>query len=229
MTGIKLFLSSLILVGIGAYSSNTFDANVVVVAHSPDLPTDQTATTSDKNDSYRVVPEEFRGVDFKNFKYPFGALTDGDLDERKPRAGGTSYHLDDVFFVDLTGTPEKEAVVIINSVSGGASSDGGSVNVYFIAANQRIIGTINTGSRAYGCSLKSLTIQNKTINIEQFGSCVGRSDKSFPESSCKFCIKDLTSSVYTFQKMKLLRESSQAIESPERNVINYKTEINFSR
>src|SRR5688572_19603881 len=83
---------------------------------------------------YRYVPEQFVSFDFRNHKFPFGQLKNGDLDERRAPFGGTSHHLDDVLFVDVTGDKREEAVVSINSVSCGGSCDGGATTLYFYAS-----------------------------------------------------------------------------------------------
>ncbi|MDQ3713847.1 MAG: hypothetical protein M3388_16730 [Acidobacteriota bacterium] len=158
----------------------------------------------DQNEKFRQVPDEFIKIDFKNFKYPYARLKNGEyIEERKNRSGGTTYSFDDVFFINLNGDKKKEAVVMLYAVSCGGSCDGGKSIVHFYSSEKskpKLLDWIELGSRSGGCSLKSLKIVNKKIFIEQFGKCSKNS--SYEENrvySCKFCIKDLTCSVYTIK------------------------------
>ena len=72
------------------------------------------------NERFRQIPDEFRAVDFKNFKYDFGRLKNGELDsnQTKDRLDGSfMFTLNDVFYVDLIGDEKKEAVVFLYRVS----------------------------------------------------------------------------------------------------------------
>jgi hypothetical protein len=70
-------------------------AGCTEIRHAPDVqmiaqvsPTPpviaEPASTPDENEKFRKVPEQFAKVDFRNFRYPFGRLTDGELDTRDP-------------------------------------------------------------------------------------------------------------------------------------------------
>lgn len=197
------------------------------------------------NENFKVVPEEFQNVDFANFTYPNLSsieyrqgrsikLKNGELVyEDKEHSGGTTYSLGDVYYIDLAGDETKEALVMLDAVSCGGSCDGGSLTIYFYAVGKgkpKLLDTIGTGSRAYECSLKTLVIENKKIYVEQFGRCQQNGDNgsSLSASSCKFCIKDLTHTVYAFRGSKLVGVSSEVTETPQTNVMNYTSEISIN-
>jgi len=186
-----------------------------------------------QNEKLRQVPDEFIKIDFKNFKYPYARLKNGEyIEERKNRSGGITYSFDDVFFVNLNDDKKKEAVVMLYAVSCGGSCDGGKSIVHFYSSEKskpKLVDWIELGSRSNGCSLKSLKIIEKKIFIEQFGRC-SRTPR-YEENrvySCKFCVKDLTSSVYIIKNSELFREASEEIETSETNVMNYFAEISIN-
>ena len=184
-----------------------------------------------QNEKFRVVPNEFKNVDFENFKYPSARLKNGEYEEADKFVGGTTYYFDEVFFVDLVNNGKKEAVALLSVVSCGGSCDGGSSIIHFYSSQKnkpKLLDWIGLGSRSGGCSLKSLKIINKKIHIEQFGRCT--KNPSYEENrvyTCKFCVKDLTRSVYAIKNSGLVRESIEEIEMPETDVMNYSAEINI--
>jgi len=121
---------------------------------------------------------------------------------------------------------------MLYAVSCGGSCDGGRAIIHFYSSKEgkpKLIDWIETGSRSGSCSLKSFTIKNKKIFIEQFGRC--SKDSRFEEDrlySCKFCVEDLTRSVYSIKNAELVRESSEEIDTPETDVMNYLAEININ-
>lgn len=180
-----------------------------------------------QNEKFRQVPDEFKAVDFENFKYPHVRLKNGeydDSDSNNPLAGHQSFSLGDVFYVDLNGDDKREAVVLISAVGCGASCDGGREIIYFYSSQNgkaKYLDSIETGANAGGCSLKSFTIENKKIIVEQFGRCVR--DAAIDENKdyfCKFCVKDETRTVYSAGKSRLNKESSKITETGQINVMN---------
>jgi len=186
----------------------------------------------EKNAKYEIVPDEWKAVNFNNFSYPvkrmkgFIHLKNGEFEysnreeyDNQFGEGGGSY------YVDLTGDNVKEAVVFVSAVACGGSCDGGSEIIYFYSMQNKklgLLGRIESGSRAYGCSLKSFTIKNKEIIIEQFGRCQKDSSKNEDKDySCKFCVKDLTVSTYIFENRKLKKKFSKIISTPEVEIKNF--------
>ncbi len=186
-----------------------------------------------QNDNFRQVPDEFKGIDFENFKFPLARLKNGEYEERDEKhLGGTTFSFSDAFFADLTNDTKKEAIVMLYAVSCGGSCDGGRSIIHFYVSRKnkpKLVDWIELGSRSGGCSLKSFKIKDKKIFIEQFGKCAKNS--SYEENrvySCKFCVKDLTRSIYSIKNSELFRESIEEIETPETNVINYLAEISIN-
>lgn len=184
-----------------------------------------------QNEKFRIVPDEFKNIDFENFKYPSARLKNGEYEEADKYIGGTTYYFDEVFFIDLVNDSKKEAVALLNVVSCGGSCDGGSSIIHFYSSRKdkpKLIDWIGFGSRSGGCSLKSLKVINKKIHIEQFGKCT--KNPSYEENrvyTCKFCVNDLTRSVYSIKNSGLVRESIEEIETPETDVMNYSAEISI--
>ena len=179
------------------------------------------------NERFKQTPDEFKSVDFKNFKYNFGRLKEGEFEKeysKKYAAGGEQYSFKDAFYTDLTGDSKKEAIVFIVRVSCGGSCDGGAYTIYFYSSDYgkpQLIGEIKTGSIAYGCSLKSFTVKDKKIYVEQFGRCVNDSAKDTDTIyACKFCVKDEVHSVYSIDKNQLKRESADIFETKPVKVMN---------
>lgn len=186
-----------------------------------------------QNEKFRQVSDEFIKVDFKNFKYPHARLKNGEyVEKRKNSAGGTTYSFDDVFFIDLNGDKKKEAVVMLYAVSCGGSCDGGRSIVHIYSPEKgkaKLIDILEMGSRSSGCSLKTFSIKEQKIFIEQFGRC--KKNSKYEENrpnSCKFCSKDLTRSVCSIKNSELIRESVEEIETPVINIMNYFAEISIS-
>lgn len=185
-----------------------------------------------QNEKFRQIPEEFSKIDFRNFKYPYARLKNGEFIEEDEYVGGTTYYFDDVFFANLNGDKKKEAVVMLYAVSCGGSCDGGRSIIHIYSSQRgkaKLIDFIELGSRSSGCNLKSLIIKERKIHIEQFGKCSKNTKyEEYRLYSCKFCVEDLTCSVYSIKNSELARESVEEIETSETNVMNYQPEISFS-
>lgn len=186
-----------------------------------------------RSQKFEEVPEEFKNVDFENFKFPAAKLKNGefeDIDEK--HLGGTRYNLSLIYFLDLSGDSKKEAIVFLSAVNCGGSCDGGRYFIHFYSSQNgkpKLLDVLETGSLG-GCNLKSFAVKNKKISITQFGNC--KSNFKHGENReffCKFCVKDLTNSVYTFNdKSELMREFVEVIEAPETNVMNYQMEVDIN-
>jgi hypothetical protein len=186
----------------------------------------------EQNAKFKIVPDEWKQIDFENFTYPtsrmkgFIHLKNGKFEYSNRKeydehfgSGGNGY------YVDLVGDSVKEVIIFITDVSCGGSCDGGRELIYFYSIQNKkpiLLGRIETGSRAYGCSIKSFKVKNKEITIEQFGRCQKKSDENENKNYiCKFCVKDLTVSKYILDGKKPKRTSSEIISTPELDVKNY--------
>lgn len=186
-----------------------------------------------QNEKFAETPEEFKNVDWENFKFGKIRLKNGEFEELdKEHAGSTTYSLLSVYYVDLAGDSKKESVVSLGELSCGGSCGGWSETIYFYSSlngKPKLLDKIITGCRSCGCSIKSFKVQDKKIILEQFGNCIEKTDPDYKNSSCKFCIKDLTNSTYSFNNnSELVRESINVTETQVFNVMNYISEVSIN-
>ena len=168
-------------------------------------------TLGDVNDQYRVVPEHFKNVDFKNHSYrlntsPFvGRLSDGQLELPEDRV---SFSLQDVYYKDVTGDKKAEAIVRLSRVECGGSCDGGADLLYVYAMRNGKLTTLwqyETGTRAYGCALNSLTISDKQIVLGLFGECPKQA-ANYPGPG-KFLVNDFTFILFEFNGRRFVQKT----------------------
>ncbi|MDQ3816572.1 MAG: hypothetical protein M3362_02635 [Acidobacteriota bacterium] len=183
-------------------------------------------------------PASFRGIDFKNFSYPYRfsggrnkavLLRDGEYEYEFADDNRGWFTLSDLYFTDLTGDDSPEAIAALWHVSCGASCDGGAglFYVYTIRRGKlKQLWQFETGSLGYGCGLKSLSTKDKGITIELFGRCFGEENE--PPFVFKFQTKDLTRMAYRFDGEKIVEIKKEYISSPERSVQNYRPEISIN-
>jgi len=128
---------------------------------------------------FRIVPVNFSKVDFENFSY--GVYPSSDL---KPFSltltGGKMwddsgwYELQDVYYKDVTGDGSPEAIVRVLHLRCHGSCDGGADLFYIFSRRNGKLKNIwqyETGSYAYGCGLKSFTLENNQLVLKLSGPC----------------------------------------------------------
>ncbi len=210
----------------------------------PDEPVDKAKLEKleKQNAPFKVVPEEFSKVDFKNFNYSSSRekkiipLKNGSYEyEYKGNGcivcGGEKYYLSDVYFLDLTGDAKKEAIVLLSVLSCGGSCDGGAKFSYvysIVKNNPKLIWRFETGSLGYGMGLKSFTVRDKKIIIEQFGGYISKKDEKKGIGMNKFHSENTTLSIFGFNGKKITQEKQEIISVPTRNVMNYLAEISIN-
>jgi len=193
----------------------------------------------DANKKFRIVPQTFEHVDFKNHSFGHYRLASGKTLKLTLKDGEHTYDyplvdqgwlvLNDVYYTDTNGDGTPEAVVILWHVQCGGSCDGGSALIYIYAAHKRKLQTLwryETGSLAYGCGLKSFSLENRQITVETFGTCP-RSARDYP-GPAKFVIENMTRSVFRFNGRRFIRRRLEFISGPARDVKNYRSEIRIS-
>jgi hypothetical protein len=186
--------------------------------------------------SEMLVPNAFKQIDFKNFSYPykfsFGkrvkvALKNGEYEYDFTDERGW-FNLSNVYFVDLTQDKRPEAVVMLWHVSCGVSCDGGSALFYVYSLQRHTLKSIwqyETGSLAYGCGLKSFSVNGKEISVELFGRCANGKDQS--SGLGKFQVKDITRLTFESNFSKIVARKRTIIPTPQRSVLNYEPLINI--
>lgn len=186
---------------------------------------------ADPLERFRVVPENFREVDFKNFWYGVYTISDGkthDLTLADGQMWDDSgwFNLQDVYYKDITGDGSAEAIVRLLRVRCSGSCDGGADLFYIYSVHNGKLKNLwryETGSYADGCGLKSFTLGNKQIVMELFGRCTMPAIDYL--TSGKFVVEDLTFMVLEFDGNRFITRTIEYIPEPSRNVKNYKPEI----
>jgi hypothetical protein len=213
------------------------------VSNSPSTPNDASKVEQTKqseletqNERFKIVPEDFKQIDFKNFSYPYKfsygrkiniALKNGEYEYDIANDRGW-FSLSDAYYVDLTDDGSPEAIVILWHVSCGASCDGGAGLFYIYTAHQNKLKSLwqyETGSLAYGCGLKSFTVKNRKMTMELFGRCFDETEESL---GGKFQVRDTTRLIFGFNGRKFVEEEKEIISAPERSVLNYQPEISIN-
>ena len=195
--------------------------------------------TEDPNARYREVPASFGLVDFSSRSYgrysflgeKFNlTLVDGEQTfPSEEGGGGETFSLKDVLYADVTGDYEPEAIVFLSHVQCSGSCDGGSTLIYiytYTRSGLEKIWEYETGSMAYGCGFKSLSVERKTIVLEMFGRC-SKPARSY-EGPAKFMIPDTTRLVFGFNGKRFVKQLTEFTAVPARNVGNYDAPIQIS-
>jgi hypothetical protein len=190
---------------------------------------------ADANEQFRVIPEHFKNVDFKNHSYllydspgiaPELILSDGRL-QLPENTGWFAWR--DVHYKDVTGDGKAEAIVRLTRVKCNRSScDGGADLFYVYAIHKGKLTTLwqyQAGSRGYGCSLKSLTVTEKQLVLELFGQCPNEGTH-YPEA-VKFLISDLTFTLFEFDGRRFVKKATEFVITGARDVRNYEPSIHL--
>lgn len=186
----------------------------------------------DLNARFRVVPSNFRGIDFAtrsygNYELSNGTTRDLVLVDGQFREFGDSQHwfdLNDVFYTDLTGDGKPEAIAVLTHLECGRQCDGGKNLVYIYSREDGILNEIlkyESGSGMDGCSLKSLTVKNRQLTMDLFGDC----------PSTDLVIRDtykLTRVEFFFNGKKLVEKKQTSLTVPNRNEVSYGVEVRIN-
>lgn len=191
-----------------------------------------------QNEKFRIVPEEFKQIDFKNLTYPYKFSYNGRkinfvLKDGKYKYdfndGRGFFNFSDTFYIDLTNDGSPEAIVILWHISCGVSCDGGAPLFYIYRLRQSKLKSLwqfETGSLGYGCGLKSFTVQGGKITMELFGRCSDKMEDSL--SMGKFQVKDTTRVTFGFNGKKFVEEKKEFISTDVKSVLNYQSEISIN-
>jgi hypothetical protein len=173
----------------------------------------------------KEIPTEFRDVDFKNFTYPMGGL----LGNARLKDGHYEYEnwkehifytldFEGADFTDLTGDGQKEAIVRLNGIAAGVSSDGGATLFYFYSPRRnrpRLFWKLDTGSLAYGCGLKSFVMRGQKITLEVYRKCRFDGEsverEPAPEQLGKYEAKALTRFLLEFDGRKFVERRREVL------------------
>jgi hypothetical protein len=243
-----VFLALLILSNFACHSSAFKDENVLAkpMPTTPlenDYNSNKTLQSNPsqfeaQNEKFRIVPEQFKEIDFEKISYPYKFSYNGrkinfvpkdGKYEYEEKYGGGWFELSDTFYVDLTNDKNPEVIVLLWHVSCGGSCDGGSALFYIYTPQQNKLKSLwqfETGSFGYGCGLKSFTVKDKKITMELFGRCFDKTKESLGMS--KFQAKDTTRLTFSFNGKRFVEENKEFISVPVRFVQNYDPEISIN-
>lgn len=190
--------------------------------------------SGDFNERYRVVSKNFKNVDFKNRRYGLYALPNGRTRDLRLEGGELLlpndagwFMLRDVFYTDVTGDKQSEAIVRLSHLEGGGNSWDSSDIFYIYTRRNGKLTTLwqyETGGRTSGCSLKSLTV-SKQLVLELFGNCPKQTTDS--PGSAKFGVQDLTFLLFSFDGERFQQQVREVVSTPATKVKSYEPTIHI--
>ena len=176
-------------------------------------------------------------VDFKNRSYGLYRISskntisinliDGNY-EYSDGDGGEWFSLKDVYFTDVTGDESPEAIVFLWHVRCGGSCDGGNALLLVYetyGGSLKEIWRFESGSYAYGCGLKSLTVMKRQFTVRMFGKC--SNPQSAYSDSGKFMHYDTTLSNFRLVRGNFVKKETEFFSAPLTDVKNYKPQIHI--
>ena len=195
----------------------------------------QPKTAPDINEKFRLVPANFINLDFKNRSFGPARLASGKFIELTLTHSDYEYnvdgdqgwfHLRDIFFADVTGDNYPEAIVWLWHVQCPASCDGGSSLFYVYTIGEHGLERIweyETGSYAYLCGLKTITVMNKQIAVQMFGRCGQNASEVY--GAPIFRVADRTILNFRFNGERFVKSETQFIVSPPTDLEKYEPQI----
>ena len=182
---------------------------------------------------FRVIPQQFEQVDFRNHTYGLYKLSNGQSIELTLWNGKLelpdnlgSFTLKDVYYRDVTGDWKPEAIAWLSHVQCDGPCDGGA-NIFYIytMANGELkpIWQYETGTYAYGCGLKSFRIARRQLVLELFGHCSKESIGNRGPS--KFVAEGVTFILLEFDGQRFVRQPAEFFDTAPNHVKNYEPEI----
>lgn len=194
----------------------------------------------DPNETFRSVPGRWASTDFKHhsygpYRFSYGrtinlTLKNGEYDYDFNESRGW-FSLRDVYYVDVTGDRIPDAIVNLSHVECGTGSCDGGSDLFFIYSKNaegklKKLFQYKTGSYAYGCGLKSLTLAGREVRLELFGRCP-RPAMDYPGPG-KFMVQDRTQRTFLYVHKSFLSMSTEFITSDVTDVRTHKPEVHIN-
>jgi hypothetical protein len=193
--------------------------------------------SKDLLEPFRVRPEQFEQIDFRNFSFgPYSSPDGKKIDLRLfhsvlrlPKGSGW-FSLKDVYYRDITGDGLEEAIVWLTHVQCYEGSCSGRTDLFYIYTMRngmlRPIWEYETGSYAEGCGLRSVTFWEKQINLMLFGDCPKPvMDQSGPAN---FRAGGFTHILLEFDGRSFTQKSSEFYTTPVTDLHSYEPAININ-
>lgn len=212
--------------------------NVPVATPQPAI--EESTHPIDPNDEFRSVPGRWASVDFKHHSYgPYRfyggrkinlTLKNGEYEYDFDPSDRGWFSLRDVYYVDVTGDQIPDAIVDLGHVECGGSCDGGA-NLFFIYSinaegELKKLFQYETGSYAYGCGLKSLTLSGTEVRMELFGRCP-RPAMNYPGPG-KFMVQDRTQLSFRYVGNGFRATETRFVTSDLTDVTTHKPEVHIT-
>jgi hypothetical protein len=187
-------------------------------------------------EEFRVPPEQFEQIDFRNFSYgryswPDGRKINLRLDHSVLKLPDNSWFLlKDVYYRDVTGDGLEEAIVWLTHLHCNAGPCDGPTDLFYIYTMRKgllkPIWEYETGSYAQGCGLRSLTLWKKQINLMMFGECPKpANDQSGPPN---YIARGFTHILLEFDGWRFTQKSTDFYVTPATDLNNYEPAININ-
>lgn len=188
----------------------------------------------------KQVPIELKNIDFKNFSYPtndYGTIRLKNNEYRFPYPdtprGGVSFGTFEVYYADLTGDGKKEAIVELDVVKCGGSCDGGSDFFYVYTVREKkpeLIWHFETGSWAFGCGVKDLSITKGQLALDVYGRCDVKNKaldlKYRSDNLGKFSTENATQFIFGFNGARIVQKKKAFQITPAESAKNTRANIN---
>ena len=197
----------------------------------------------DYTKQFLAPPSRWASIDFNYQSYGPYKFSDGrkitltldhgehEYDFGKNRRGWFS--LENVYYFDVTGDGIPEAIVDVSHVDcgpsrdGGASCDGGAHLFFIYSINARgyvkKLFQFETGTYAYGCGFKSMTVRKREMSIELFGRC--RRQAMNAVGPGRFLVQDTTLFSFRYSGKGFLQTELIIISTGMTDVRSYQPEI----
>ncbi len=190
----------------------------------------------DFNARYKAVPSTFLHTDFYNRSYGTYKHSDLTKDDLRLERGGYFYgdrggwfELKDVYYVDVTGDGADEALVRLSHFDciDGKCDGGSSLFYIYTLRNGRLkeLWQFESGSYAYGCGLKSFTVNGKELVVEMFGE--GCHNPRSKNQKIEYVAEHRTFLHFQFDGQGFLQRPGEFVVMPATNVMNYEPEIHI--
>ena len=209
-------------------------SSAAVSAHKKPLTSSGPAAHGDRLAAYRVKPEQFYNIDFWNYSYGPYILRDGKkiqltlLNGQMEPVDSNFFSLRDVYYADVTGDGDAEAIAWLRHSQCGGLCDGGSHLFYiytFKDGKPKPVWQYETGSYANGCGLKSLTISRQDILVELFGHCTQKVLEDPYQSG--FVAYDSTFILFEFDGRSFQPQSSEIVKTSPVSVEHFEPGFRF--
>ena len=233
-----VFIGFLVAVHRSAARNHRRTTKILLSAPPPPAPPAPRVTERmpDRNEAFRIVPSNFRGLDFAtrsygDYRFRNGTIRDLVLIDGQFRESGDTSHsfeLNDVFYTDLTGDGVPEAIVMMTHLECGRMCDGAKNLIYVYSQHPRLqeILKYESGSGIEGCSLKSLTIENKQLTLDAFGKCPPAS--GIIGDFVPYKTYDITRTEFAFDGKRLVPKKKRFLTLPNKQEVTYGVEVRIS-